>query len=112
MTIQDKEMDLYIKIVSFIRKNGEILRKKHGEWIRFKMKCGTTIIMDTWNGQVSFYLGKCEQSGLDYSGNVVCFHGAGQSLASYYNGKIQYPNLTRLNTVYSLLKYFDWRIKL
>jgi hypothetical protein len=63
----------YYNFIRRIKKYGERFPKKHGEWYRIKV-LGRWITLDTWNGRIALHGEKCEPSGNDVYGNLVCFH--------------------------------------
>lgn len=53
-----------------IRKLGEKLPKKHGDWFRLKIYDDNYLVLDTWNKQIAHYKG-CVPSDTNNMYNVV-----------------------------------------
>jgi len=64
---------VYKDSIKRIKKHGEHFPKKHGDWYRIKVM-NSYLLLDTWNGRISVHAGRCEPSGKDIYGAVVCFN--------------------------------------
>jgi hypothetical protein len=58
------------KLKKKIKKLGEKLPKKHGEWYRLKVYENNYLLYDSWNGYIYHHIG-CESSGIDNMYKVV-----------------------------------------
>jgi hypothetical protein len=72
-----KPSNAYYDFIERIKAHGERFPKKHGEWYRIQV-LGKWITLDTWNGRIALVGERCEPSGRDVYGNVVCFYNDGK----------------------------------
>ena len=76
-----------------IKRLGEKLPKKHGDWYRLNIYDDNYLVLDTWNGQISHYKG-CVPSDTNNMYNVVyVFTGFVKriepNMANFWNAHIQ-----------------------
>ena len=95
---------IYENCIDRIMKHGERFPKKHGEWYRIKVFGDYWITLDTWNWAIRVHKGKCDYSGNDIWGNLVCFWFDNIETLAYDFGELkEFPmlNYWRLHLPYA-----------